>query len=395
MRVSGPLTAMEVSSNTTLFQGERQQWTVCSLLNQWLLVSHSLRSWAHQFPGMSYDVDHSTSGTIFEYNVSHDNEGGFFLMCPYDKPTRNFTIRYNLSVNDRTRLFQTCSGDLVGGRIYKNTIAVGEGLSPIIVQAPANLNLDVLFADNIVRKSGSGSVTWDIPSSQFNVTSNIFSGAIGEYADATGTITDAPQLAAPGLRDPNAYLLLANSPALGSAIAVDADAGKDFFSNPTTQSRNLGFDSGHATKLPQWISNFDDANLSSWSTSQGSVVADPAGDLGKSLKLEAQGMATRHGTFTSGIRFDARVWFSSITENHSPPSIKVGRNIVIFRNLTKFDVGFWRVLEVLVDADGTTYATLDGEQVPVSLDSSSSSQRVTISAGEHPIYVDDVFVVPQ
>jgi hypothetical protein len=315
-------------------------------------------------------------------------------MCPYDKPTRNFTIRYNLSVNDKTRLFQTCSGDLVGGRIYKNTIAVGEGLSPIIVQAPANLSLDVLFANNIVRKSGSGSVTWDIPSSQFNVTSNIFYGAIGKYADATGTITEAPQLAAPGLRDPNAYLLLANSPALGSAIIVDADAVKDFFSNPTTQSRNLGFYSGHATKLPQWISNFDDSNLSSWSTSEASVVADPAGDLGKSLKLEAQGTATRRCTFTTKVQLDARVWFSSTTGNRNPPSIKIGRNTVAFRNVSKFDVGFWRVLEILVTADGSAHATLDGEQVPVSLDSSSSSQRITISAGEHPIYVDDVFIVP-
>jgi hypothetical protein len=43
-------------------------------------------------------------GTVFEYNVSHDNDGGFFLLYsyPYDKPTQNFTIRYNLSVNDHT-----------------------------------------------------------------------------------------------------------------------------------------------------------------------------------------------------------------------------------------------------------------------------------------------------
>lgn len=62
--------------------------------------------------GMSYDVDHSTSGTVYEYNISHDNEGGFILLCPYEKPTRNFTIRYNLSINDRTRTVQICSGEL-------------------------------------------------------------------------------------------------------------------------------------------------------------------------------------------------------------------------------------------------------------------------------------------
>ena len=103
---------------------------------------------------MSYDVDHSTSGTVFEYNVSHDNEGGFFLLCPYDKPTTNFTIRYNLSVNDRARVLQICPGDLVGGQIYKNTIFIGDGISSLMVLGPQGHSYDVLFADNIVSKSG-------------------------------------------------------------------------------------------------------------------------------------------------------------------------------------------------------------------------------------------------
>lgn len=111
---------------------------------------------------MSYDVDHSTSGTVFEYNVSHDNEGGFFLLCPYDKPTTNFTIRYNLSVNDKTRIFQICDGALTGGKIYKNTIQIGSGISPVIVTETTTAALDVLFADNIIRKEGSGRATWNL-----------------------------------------------------------------------------------------------------------------------------------------------------------------------------------------------------------------------------------------
>ncbi|MEE1746591.1 right-handed parallel beta-helix repeat-containing protein, partial [Streptomyces sp. JV184] len=31
--------------------------------------------------GMAYDVDEGTFGTVFQYNVSHDNAGGFFLVC--------------------------------------------------------------------------------------------------------------------------------------------------------------------------------------------------------------------------------------------------------------------------------------------------------------------------
>lgn len=333
---------------------------------------------------MSYDVDHSTLGTVFEYNVSHDNEGGFFLLCPYDKPTKNFTIRYNLSVNDRARIFQVCTGDLVGGRIYKNTIAIGDGLSPYIVQAPANLSLDVFFANNLVRKSGSGSATWQLSAADFNVTNNLFHGGIEANPNSTATVSAAPQLAAPGLRDPNAYLLLANSPALGSAIAVDSDAETDFFSNPTSHSHNLGFYSGGATKTPQWISTFDDSNFSSWSTSHASIVTDPAGDLGKSLRLEAGGTAKRSYTSTPGLRLDARIWFSSTTGSQNAPSVNVGRHSVVFRNLPKLEVGIWHVLVVLVDANGNTKATLDDGEVTVS-GSGSSSPDVNIWAGEDPI----------
>src|SRR5262249_10555582 len=31
--------------------------------------------------GMAFDVDQGTDGTVFQYNYSHDNEGGFLLLC--------------------------------------------------------------------------------------------------------------------------------------------------------------------------------------------------------------------------------------------------------------------------------------------------------------------------
>lgn len=59
-------------------------------------------------------------------NLAADEEGGFFLLCPYgdDVPgkSRNFIIRYNLSVADRTRTFQVCNGGVINGQIYNNTI---------------------------------------------------------------------------------------------------------------------------------------------------------------------------------------------------------------------------------------------------------------------------------
>ncbi|UNI17729.1 hypothetical protein JDV02_004050 [Purpureocillium takamizusanense] len=337
--------------------------------------------------GMSYDVDHSTSGTIFEYNVSHDNEGGFFLLCPYDKPTRNFTIRYNLSVNDRARVFQICSGNLVGGKIYKNTVATGEGLSPQLVTAPKGLSLDVLFADNIIRKSGAGRVGWTLDSPQFNVTRNAFYGAIDTYPDAVDSVTAAPGLAAPGLRDPKAYRLLAGSPSLGSASEVSSDAQTDFFGNPTAAHKNLGFYSGEGTNVPQWISAFDDGSLSGWSTTGSvSVVADPAGDLGMSAQVAAGGKLARDVTSAPGLRLDARV---RVSQAESGASVSLGTHSVSLGDIAPADVGVWLVLELTVTTEGAS-AVLDGQ--PVAVSTKAEGSGVAVVAGQTAIFVDDVFV---
>lgn len=49
--------------------------------------------------GMAFDFDNCTTGNIYEYNYSHDNEGGFILLCSSNRSSDNI-VRYNLSVND-------------------------------------------------------------------------------------------------------------------------------------------------------------------------------------------------------------------------------------------------------------------------------------------------------
>jgi hypothetical protein len=346
---------------------------------------------------MSYDVDHSSSGTVFEYNVSHDNEGGFFLICPYDKPTQNFTIRYNLSVNDRNRVIQICSGQLVGGKFYKNTVQIGDGISPFIVTAITSASLDVLFTDNIIRKDGTGTATWELTSPAFIVDNNIFQGSIDTFAAATNTTTSPAWLAAPALRDPKAYLLLSGSPALDSAVDVAGDTDKDFFSLPTSVYQNLGFYAGAGTKIPAWISHFDDLTTTGWS-SQGSVslIADPAGNLGNSTQLSAGAVFSRGITIPSPFRFNVRVWVASSVSGGFPLVLQIcdskqTANIVVSSQLP-FRVGEWQILEVTVLASGIT-ATIDGLPVAVRTTSGSLS-GVKLSAGKSVLIVDDIFVTP-
>lgn len=348
--------------------------------------------------GMSFDVDHSTSGTVYEYNVSHDNEGGFFLLCPYDTPIKNFTIRYNLSVNDKARIFQVCDGAMTGGKIYKNTIYIGEGISPVIVTEDTKEKLDVVFADNIIRKEGSGNATWHLNDDAFKVTHNAFSGAIGKYPSAENSITDPPGLTAPGLRDPKAYILFGDSPALDSAQDIDGDAAQDFFTNPITHE-NMGFYSGAGRKEAVWISHFDDSKTCGW-TAKGNVtvVQDPGFDLGKSAKI-SQGATYAHQLDVSQppYRFNARVWVESDTSLAEDfPSVRIGdvsEAVLSSASAENLRRGEWQILEVTVSSACNAKATLDGESMELSK-SSCDAGKVTFKAGGASLYIDDVFVTP-
>ncbi|KAK2756478.1 hypothetical protein FQN54_005371 [Arachnomyces sp. PD_36] len=336
--------------------------------------------------GMSYDVDHSCSGAVFEYNVSHDNEGGFFLLCPYDKPTTNFTIRYNLSVNDKARGFQVCDGALEGGQIYKNTMYIGDGITSNLFQEETTSPLDVAFTNNIVLADGTGNYKWALEDSSVVVDNNILAGSIDAYSGATNTITDRPGLAAPGLRDPKAYLLLEGSPSLDSATTIKGDASEDFFSNPTTR-KNLGFYAGSKTNIPVWISDFDDSDLSAWtSTGSPSVEKDPAGDLGSSVKLPPGAVLSRDIETSIPYRVNARVWAG----DGGASSVKVGSSEVKLTGSVQNRSIEWQILEVQASTGGVK-ATLDGAELTISaFDGNGSS--ISFTAGDGGLFVDDVFV---
>ncbi|MER5867985.1 right-handed parallel beta-helix repeat-containing protein [Kitasatospora sp. NPDC002040] len=263
--------------------------------------------------GMAYDVDHSTSGTVFQYNLSHDNEGGFFLLCPYDKPTVDFTIRYNVSINDKARGFQVCSGPLTGGKIYNNTIEVGAGISTALVTESTSAALDVSFRNNVVRKEGAGTVSWTLSDPAFTVDHNAFRN-VAAYAGATNTVTAAPGLAAPQVRDPKGVELLTGYPLLGAGAVIADNGGRDFFGNPVPAAAapNIGAYQGAGVGTPVSISRFDTDALGAapagWvSTGPVTTVADPAGDLGRSVRLDPGASTVTAFTASGDLRVSARV----------------------------------------------------------------------------------------
>jgi hypothetical protein len=83
--------------------------------------------------GQGFDSDYNSQNTLFQYNYSHDNEGGFMLVCtpgrrnPQDNIGNTGTvIRRNISRNDLARIFHISGGD--NTTIEDNAIYVGPGL---------------------------------------------------------------------------------------------------------------------------------------------------------------------------------------------------------------------------------------------------------------------------
>ena len=80
--------------------------------------------------GQAFDSDGNCRGTLFQYNYSHDNAGGFMLICgdgdwklPTMLPNTGTVIRYNISQNDGARTFHL-SGPIRDTRIYNNVFSI-------------------------------------------------------------------------------------------------------------------------------------------------------------------------------------------------------------------------------------------------------------------------------
>jgi hypothetical protein len=83
--------------------------------------------------GQGFDSDYNSRDTLFQYNYSHDNEGGFMLICTPVKRNSlqnvgntGTIIRHNISRNDRARIFHLSGAD--NTTVDNNAIYVGPGL---------------------------------------------------------------------------------------------------------------------------------------------------------------------------------------------------------------------------------------------------------------------------
>ena len=216
-----------------------------------------------QRDGEGFDADWNSRNTLIQYNYSHDNDGGFLLICNEggDKPEDSagnvgVIARYNISQNDRTRGINI-AGPVKNTQIYNNTIYVGRDRDiDLILHADWHgWADDTVFYNNIFYVEGSARIAFALsrqPKGKWNTApglgqstgnefdSNVYFGNLSPVSEDAHASTADPKLAAAGQGGSgrlslSGYRLRPGSPARGTAKPVAGAGSHDFWGPASTK----------------------------------------------------------------------------------------------------------------------------------------------------------------
>jgi hypothetical protein len=201
-----------------------------------------------------FDSDWNSRNTVIQYNYSHDNDGGFLLICndgtqgpEYSAGNVGTIVRYNISQNDHGRGIKL-SGPVKNTLIYNNTIYVGKNEnSDVVIHTDwTGWASDTYFYNNIFYVEGKGRIGYGVtghddgsyesapgPGKSTNnvYDSNVYFGL--KPVDDAHALTSDPLLRNPGhggigRSTLSGYALRDHSPAIDSGKMIENDGGKDF-----------------------------------------------------------------------------------------------------------------------------------------------------------------------
>ena len=158
--------------------------------------------------GEGYDSDYNCRGTLFQYNFSHNNDGGFMLICnngevhkPKSIGNINTVIRCNISVNDRLHTFNI-TGPCRHTLICNNVFYVGKKQ---VVNAISSGNWgnawpdDTRFINNVFYVDKGGSASFDLGGmTKVVFDHNLFWGQFRNRPKDVHALISNPRLIAPG-----------------------------------------------------------------------------------------------------------------------------------------------------------------------------------------------------
>ena len=117
--------------------------------------------------GQAWDADWG-DGTVYQYNYSHDNEGGCFMICL--QHAYNSVFRYNISQNDSTGIIVAATSP--NANIYNNTFYIKENVPFVYTNSGRYGTLDV--KNNIIYYAGSTPRNEDWRTGTCGYANNIF-----------------------------------------------------------------------------------------------------------------------------------------------------------------------------------------------------------------------------
>lgn len=199
------------------------------------------------FDADGYDANSPTNGDVFEYNYSHDNNGGFMLFM-YN--SQNITVRYNVSVNDigttgKKKLFLFNGSTNRNHQIYNNVFYIKNPGGTIFHSAPYGTYSNNIFyvapsaTGLALARNDAGTAIPLTNQTRFN-NNNFYPGNIftafnwGTSVQSNNFYTDpafSNPVAGTGFDIAKGYDVDANSPVRNAGILIAGNGGKDFVGN--------------------------------------------------------------------------------------------------------------------------------------------------------------------
>ena len=232
-------------------------WSCDNTVIQFNEVSDHKAPWDAQ----GFDSDWNCRNTLIQYNYSHDNEGGFLLVCNNGgaAPPRNIgnegtVVRYNISVNDGLRRTLThqgvfsptfhISGPCESTRIYNNVIYVNRKPDDKIDRTILKMDNwggpwpeDTLLANNIFYVEDEASFQFG-EDKKTVLKNNVYYGKISHQPEDARSIIRDPMFdrildhRGKGFAALEAFMLTRESDCIGTALPIPDNGGRDFFGNP-------------------------------------------------------------------------------------------------------------------------------------------------------------------
>jgi hypothetical protein len=214
-----------------------------------------------QRDGEGFDSDWNSRNTIVQYNYSHENDGGFLLICndgsqnPAESAGNTGTVvRYNISQNDHHRGINI-SGPVMNTLIYNNTIYVGknEDVDMVLHSDWNGWAANTSFFNNLFYVDGTARFSYatsrgpdgayvvalgDGQSSNNVFDSNLYYGIPPQtdlHALTSNPLLGAAGTAGKGRQTAAGYVLRPGSPARNSGKLIDNDGRRDFFGTTVPQ----------------------------------------------------------------------------------------------------------------------------------------------------------------